>query len=183
MPAKMLRPQDVLVACKIFTFAGQEWTYSRLGGALSLSAGEAHNAVERGKVSGLVTMSRRTPAVSKKKLFDLLTVSVPQIFYAVRGAMCLGVPTSVWAKPLAGKFEFAKSDVSLVWPHPSGTVRGEGLVPIYPTVPRAVQHDSLLYEIMALVDVVRSAVEPCDRRLAIDLLDKIIWGEEKAAGK
>ena len=115
------------MACKIFTFAGQEWTYSRLGGALSLSAGEAHNAVERGKVSGLVTMSRRTPAVSKKKIFDLIDrVGALNLLCRARrhvprrAHICVG-------QALAGKFEFAKSDVSLVWPHPSGTVRGEGL--------------------------------------------------------
>jgi hypothetical protein len=180
---KMLRPQDVLVACKIFTFGTEEWTYSRLGGALSISAGEAHNAVERGKVSGLVAMSRRKPAISKKKLFDLLTVSVPQIFYAVRQPMCLGVPTSMWAKVLSGKFEKEKDDVPLVWPHPAGTTKGEGLIPIYTTVPRAVQHDSLLYEMLALVDVARTAVEPCDRKLAVDLLGKIIWeGERDSTG-
>lgn len=179
MPS-MLRPQDILVACKIFTFGEDEWTYARLGGALAISAGEAHNAVERGKVSGLVTLSRRKPAVSKKKLFDLLTVSVPQIFYAVRNPLCQGVPTSIYAKALAGKFERGKDDVPLVWPHPSGTLRGEGLIPIYATVPKAVQHDSSLYEMLALVDVVRTAVEPCDRKLATDLLGKIIWRE--AAG-
>ena len=169
------------MACKIFTLDGKEWTYSKLGGSLSLSSGEAHNAVERGKVSGLVTLSRRQPVVSKKKLFDLLTVSVPQIFYAVRGAMCVGVPTSIHAKSLVGKFEKGKDEVPLVWPHPSGSVKGEGLTPIYPTVPRAVQHDSLLYEILALADVVRTAVEPCDRKLAVDLLDKIIWASERSA--
>jgi hypothetical protein len=181
--AKMLRPQDVLVACKIFTFADDGWTYSRLGGALSISAGEAHNAVGRGKISGLITSSNRKTTVSKKKLFDLLTVSVPQIFYAQRQQVCLGVPTSIWAKELAGKFEMGKDDIPLVWPHPSGSSRGEGLVPLYPTVPKAVQHDSLLYEIMALVDVIRTAVEPCDRKLAVDLLGKIVWKEEKIASK
>jgi hypothetical protein len=181
--AKMLRPQDVLVACKIFTFGDEEWTYSRLGGALEISAGEAHNAVGRGLLSGLMTTSRRKTAVSRKKLFDLLTVSVPQVFYAVRGAMCLGVPTSMWAKSLSGKFEKGKDDVPLVWPHPSGPVRGEGLAPIYPTVPKAVQHDSLLYEMLALADVVRTAVEPCDRKLAVDLLGKIIWGSEREGPK
>src|SRR5271157_3761185 len=130
-------------------------------------------------ISGLITLSRRRPTISKKKLFDLLTVSVPQVFYAVRQPMCLGVPTSMWAKALTGRFEVGKGDVPLVWSHPAGTVKGEGLAPIYPTVPRAVQHDSLLYEIMALVDVVRTAVEPCDRKLAVDLLDKIIWRDER----
>lgn len=180
---QMLRPQDILVACKLLTLEGQEWTFSRLAGALAISTGEIHNGVERSRCSGLITMPRKTLTVSKKKLFDLLTVAAPQIFYAVRGPLCLGVPTSVYAPCLTSRFPHEiLGSVPLVWPYPTGTgtglVRGESLLALYPTVPRAIAHDPALYELLALVDVLRTT-ESRERRLAIEFLDKLIWKGEK----
>lgn len=180
---QMLRPQDVLVACKLFTLEGQEWTFSRLAGSLAISTGEIHNIVERCRCSGLITMPRKKLTVSKRKLFDLLTVAVSQIFYAIRGPLCLGVPTSVYAPCLAGRFPCEmKGSVPLVWPYPTGTganlVRGESLLALYPTAPRAVAHDPALYELLALVDVLRTT-ESKEHKLAIEFLDKLIWKGEK----
>lgn len=180
---QMLRPQDILVACKLLVLEGQEWTFSRLAGSLAISTGEIHNVVERSRCSRLITMSRGKLTVSKKRLFDLLTVAVPQIFYAVRGSLCLGVPTSVYAPCLTSRFpREILGSVPLVWPYPTGTgsnlVRGESLLALYPTAPRAVVHDETLYELLALVDVLRT-IDSKERKLAIDFLDKLIWKGEK----
>lgn len=179
----MLRPQDVLVACKLLALEGQEWTFSRLAGSLAISTGEIHNVVERSQCSRLITMPRGKLTVSKKRLFDLLTVAAPQIFYAVRGPLCLGVPTSVYAPCLTSRFPQREiGSIPLVWPCPTGLsanlVRGESLQALYPTAPRAVAHDPILYELLALVDVVRTT-DGKERKLAIDFLDKLIWKEEK----
>ena len=53
-----------------------------------------------------------------------------------------------------------------VWPHPNGTSRGEGLVPLYRSVPDAALRDPTLYEWLALIDAVRSG-RARERQLAV----------------
>ena len=100
----MLKPQDILVACKLFTLGDAEWPMRRLAGALSISLGEIHAAIERGRSSGVLGLPRGKLNVARKKLFELATVAVPQVYYAVRGSMAAGVPTAMHAEPLKGVF-------------------------------------------------------------------------------
>ena len=172
----MLKPQDVVVACKLFALGDAGWPLRRLAGSLSISTGEAHNAVERCRSSGVIGSPRGKLNVSRRRLFELITVAVPQVYYAVRGSVETGVPAAMHAEPLEGVFSLDKRLVPLIWPSEMGKVEGESLLPLYPTVPRAIQHDPILHRILALVDVVRVA-ETKDRRLATDLLERMILGD------
>ncbi len=42
-----------------------------------------------------------------------------------------------------------------VWPDVEGGIRGIGFSPLHKSVPRAAQHDSKLYDLLALVDMIR----------------------------
>ena len=42
-----------------------------------------------------------------------------------------------------------------VWPYSEGSARGIALHPLYPTVPRAAERDSRLYDALALFDAIR----------------------------
>jgi len=44
-----------------------------------------------------------------------------------------------------------------VWPHKNGTVRGNCLHPLYPSVPEAAGRNPALYELLVLFDAVRAA--------------------------
>jgi hypothetical protein len=59
-----LKPQDFLVALKLVAWGEQRWTYARLAQELGLSASEAHAAVKRGVVAGLLLQNLPTPAPS-----------------------------------------------------------------------------------------------------------------------
>ena len=172
----MLKPQDILVACKLFTLGDAEWPMRRLAGSLSISLGEIHAAVERGRAAGVLGLPRGKLNVAKRKLFELATVAVPQVYYAIRGSVEIGVPAAMHAEPLKGVFPQDGRPVPLVWPSPAGTARGESLLPLYPTAPRAVQHDPDLHRLLALIDVVRVG-DAKDRRLATDLLERLILGD------
>ncbi len=63
-----------------------------------------------------------------------------------------GWPTAHSAKPLS---DLIRATDAYVWPAADGPVRGQTIEPLYPTVVRAVQGDSVLYELVALVDAVR----------------------------
>jgi hypothetical protein len=48
-----------------------------------------------------------------------------------------------------------RSNEAYVWPYGRGKVRGQSIVPLYPTVPEAASKDPKFYEIIALVDALR----------------------------
>jgi hypothetical protein len=172
----MLKQQDILIACKLFTLGDAEWPLRRLASSLSISLGETHAAIARGRAAGVLGLPRGKLNVTRKKLFELATVAVPQVYYAVRGSIAAGVPAAMHAEPLKGVFPLDGKLVPLVWPGERGSVKGESLMPLYPTVPRAVEHDPDLHRLLALIDVVRVG-EAKDRRLATDLLERMILGD------
>lgn len=57
-----LKPQDFLVALKLVAWGDQRWTYARLAQELGLSVSEAHAAVKRGLLSGLLLQNRAPTA-------------------------------------------------------------------------------------------------------------------------
>lgn len=57
-----LKPQDVLVAFKLVTLAGQRWTYASIANVLGMSASETHACVKRGLQSGLLQSNPVWPA-------------------------------------------------------------------------------------------------------------------------
>jgi hypothetical protein len=172
MKKESLKEYDVLVACKLYAheLSRREWTYYDLSQQLGLSASSAHEAVDRCRCSGLLLPSRE---VSRKHLRDLLVVAVPRIFYATRGSLASGMPTSVHAAPIRGRFNPGRGDRVAVWPLGEGEPgrAGEAVVPLYPSAPMAAARDAVLYELLALVDVLRVG-GPSERERAVELLDE-----------
>ena len=172
----MLKPQDVLSACKIYALeiARQEWSYALLAREVGLSQGEAHNAVLRCHLAQIITPG---DTVSKRILRDVLAVALPRMCFAIRGSTVLGVPTGVHAPVIASQFGHRDpGEAPLVWAvtddaNKDMLVKGLSLEPIYPSVPLAACNDSLVYELLALVDVIRTGSSQ-DRQTAISLLDK-----------
>jgi hypothetical protein len=175
-PSPPLKSQDVLVACKLFTLGDRSWTFAHLAETLFISLSEIHSAVERCRAAQLVIRSRDRETVAKKPFFELLAFAVPRIFYATRGSLEVGVVTGIQAPALAGQFDFLKDATPMVWPHHEGATRGESLLPLYPSVPRACLNDAALHELMALTDVVRVG-ETKHRKLAIAMLERKILGK------
>ncbi len=93
-------------------------------------------------------------------------------FPAKLGEMTRGIPTAFAASPI--KAEMLPSDEPPpVWPCPEGTLRGLALEPIYPSVPQAAMNDPALYELLALLDVLRIG-RARERHLAVQLLSERI---------
>jgi hypothetical protein len=186
LKAPTLKAQDVLVACKLFALGSQtlgetSWTYASLAAAIEVSVSEVHDALKRCRLAQLVVSVRDTEIVSKKHFYDLLAFAVPRIFYAVRGSLEPGWPTAYHLPTLVGEFEGIrqvglKNTLPVVWPDPKGPVRGETLLPIYPTVPEAARKDALLYELLALTDVIRLG-DTKYKKKAAELLERKILGK------
>lgn len=60
-----------------------------------------------------------------------------------------------------------------VWPSEESEVRGFSIEPLFPSVPKAVKADEVLYKQLALVDVLRAG-KPEEKRVAIQELRRII---------
>jgi hypothetical protein len=159
----MMKPQDLLVALKLLSAVEGERTFPRLAAALGMSASEVHAAVKRAVACGLVDGATRT--VRKSSLLEFLVHGLRYVYPPEWRGVTRGIPTSHAAPPLLGRF--VVDELPPVWPHPQGTSRGEGLVPLYKSVPDAALQDLKLYEWLALADAVRSG-KARERRMAAD---------------
>lgn len=146
-----LKPQDIVVAFKL-VLNGRDVAYAQLGSELGMSASEVHGAVRRLAEGGLLITGKRQ--VLCKPFYDLLIYAVSHVFPAREGEITRGMPTA-WAAPvLSSRFQ-SDMEGKPVWPDPEGTIRGNSVVPLYPSVPKAAKTDPHLYEMLALVDALR----------------------------
>lgn len=133
-----------------------------------MSSSEVHAAVKRAVESGLFRMAER--AVNRNALLEFLVHGLKYVFPASRGGLTRGLPTSHAAPPLKAQFR-GRDELPPVWPDADGPVRGEGLEPLYKSVPRAARADAQLYEWLALVDAVRAG-RARERELAVAELEQ-----------
>ena len=166
----VLKPQDLVVALKLFVLGSQKLSYAALGKALFLSQFEVHAAAQRLIAARLATNieGRVRPVIGSLRSY--ITQGAPYAYPAIRGAVTVGIPTAHGAAPLKALI-LGNTDLPPVWPDPKGKVRGQGVLPLYPTVPRAAAHDAALYELLALFDALRMG-QARERDLAARLLEE-----------
>ena len=73
--------------------------------------------------------------------------------------------------PLSDHLNQSTTELPPVWPTPQGNRRGLALYPLYPSVPKAVDKDSWLYQMLALFDALRSDAAR-EKQLAARLLEE-----------
>lgn len=157
-----LRPSDVVVACQLtFTPKAQ---FVALALATGLSAGECHNAVRRMRSARIVLADERRPSTAV--LVSFLVQGVPFAFPPMIGAETVGIPTAVSSPSFASIVESADR---YVWPDPSGTARGQSLVPLFPGAPALAGMNRPLYDLLTIVDALRVGTVRI-RRVAAELL-------------
>ncbi len=140
------------MACRL-VLLGRRCPYAELAESVGLSASEAHAAVRRLVVAGLVAPDHW--GVNRRALAEFLIHALKYVFPADRGALTRGMPTGASAPPLAAEFVGLEEETP-VWAVPEGRVRGVELKPLCRSVPAACLRDAKLYEWMALADALRS---------------------------
>ena len=149
-----LKPQDVVVALKLFGYPSGRPPISVVASDLGLSPSEVHGAIQRLRSSRLL----HGPALNDKPnisgLEEFLVHGLKYAFPAEHGEVTRGIPTSYAAEPLKSEIAVS-SDLPPVWPWQDGNTRGVGLEPLYKNVPRAALRDRALYQLLALVDAIR----------------------------
>ena len=171
-PQIVLRPQDLVVLLRLSLMPDVTPSYAALAGELGLTASEVHAGVERAMAARLARKDAAgRPLVLREALRLFVRYGARYCFPATRGSSTRGLPTGHAAAPLNAMIVSPTNEPPPVWPHKSGSVRGEAFYPLYPTVPEAAARNPALYELLALFDAVRGG-SARERALALETLDK-----------
>ena len=168
-----IKPQDIVVLLKLLSWGERPWLGRELALDLGLSGGETSVSLRRAVHCGLLAPGTRL--VERFALLEFLIHGLKYAFPAKPGALARGLPTARSAPPLADHPQATDLD-HYVWPTDDGDLRGQGIKPLYPSVPYAARRDPNLHEWLALVDAVRAgrsreqslAVDEIKRRLLAD---------------
>lgn len=145
-----LSPLDIVILLKIIALGHDPWLQSNLAESLHISQSEVSKSLMRSKYAGLLDASGKK--VSRLALMELLQFGIRYVFPQQPGAIVRGIATAHAAPPLN---VIIKSEEPYVWPSAKGNMRGQSILPLYPSVIDAVKKDDKLYELLALVDAIR----------------------------
>lgn len=162
-----LKPQDIVVALKLFTHGGDGLSMQKLGDRMELSASRIHASVHRLEQAGLMKRlggGRYRPHTAN--LIEFIVHGLKYAFVPEVGEYTRGIPTASHAPPLRAELP-ETGDPPYVWPHPEGPVQGIAFSPLHRCVPKAIERDPKLYELLAMIDAIRGG-RLRDRRMAIE---------------
>lgn len=137
--------------------------------ALKLSDSEVSESLYRSEYAGLIE-SVKSKKINKRAFLDFVIYGLKYVFPVHPGAIGRGIPTAHSAQPLKEKIV---SDENYIWEHPDGTIRGQIIKPLFSSVPFVVENSQNLYELMSLLDAIRTG-SPRIVSLAKDMLEKRI---------
>jgi len=166
MKNSILKPQDVVILLKITSSSQIGWRQVDLAHSLNMSQSEISHSIKRCQYNGFLNETGKK--LRAYAFFDFLRYGIKYVFPQKPGALQRGIPTAHSAPPLQDKIN---GEDIYIWPSPTGKVRGQTILPLYPTVPESVSDDKLFYELLALVDVLRVG-KAREQELAIPELEK-----------
>ena len=163
-----MKSQDVVILLKLVSLEDRirsdhlnELTISdpfavrNLEGELGISKTEISASIRRSIASNLAIKSSERAKVNRRNLIEFVQHGLKYVFPAKPGAPQRGVATGFAAPMLEGKLVSSGADI-YVWPHAEGSRRGLSIAPLFKSVPDAALKDARLYELLALVDAIRT---------------------------
>lgn len=162
----VLKPQDVLILLKLATRRSRDLSFGQLAQSLGMSPSEVHAGVQRAQQARLYSEATKEPVW--RNLLEFALHGVKYAFPAELGGRTRGVPTAHAAPPLH-ELLASEDPTPPVWPAEFGTVSGLAFSPLYRSAPVAASQDQRLYELLCLVDALRSG-RAREQQLAARLL-------------
>lgn len=147
---KGMRPQDIVLLLKLIIDSDQEIRIKDLSSKLFISASEISESLNRSTIAGLLNPQDRS--VNREAFLKFLEFGLPYVFPAQLGSVMQGLYTAHSESSLYLSFS---SEEKLVWADDQGKERGQSILPLYPTVVKAVKKDRILYKLLALCDIIR----------------------------
>lgn len=153
----MLKGQDIVILLKLLAHPEEKWNMLRLSKALKMNYSTLHQAVERLRFARLVGQSFEDGrlVVDEPGAKRMLANSISYFFPAREGALAVGLPTAA-AAPVFQNILVQNDQLPPVWPCAQGTKRGVALAPLTKNVPVLALEDPVLYDLLAIVDTLRS---------------------------
>jgi hypothetical protein len=170
-----LSPLDIVILLKVIALGDSPWLQSNLAQSLHISQSEVSKSFMRSKYAGLLDASAKK--VSRLALMEFLQYGIRYVFPQQPGAIVRGIATAHAAPPLN---TIIKSEEPYVWPSAKGNVRGQSILPLYPSVTEAVKKDDKLYELLALIDAIRVG-RAREKEIAIKELKSRILGNPESS--
>ena len=165
---QIMSPHDIVILLKIVSYGNKQWFQKPLAQELGISQSEVSKSLNRSKYASLLDPTGKK--VMKLALLDFLQYGIRYVFPQKPGPIVRGITTSHSASPLK---EQINSTEVFVWPYAKGNVRGQSIMPLYPSVPEAVQKDEILHKLLALVDALRVG-RAREKEIALIELQKLI---------
>lgn len=146
----MLQPSDVVVLFAVHSENGP-WTFRSLAERLGVQHSKVQRALDRLQAAGLYDPHHRR--VIPHAAEEFLLHGMRYVYPASEGSIVRGVPTAWAARPLSA--EIVSEDLPPVWPHPTGTVRGQSVMPLDERLPALADEWPDVAELAALADAIR----------------------------
>jgi len=173
-----IKPQDIVVLCKLIAYqkAKRNWSQYGVAGELCLSPSQINLALKRLVTAGLITPyhSPQKPQPIIQACIEFLIHGLKYMFPAKLGETARGIRTGYAAPSFKGEISLGQEAIP-VWPYGQGEDRGVALKPLYSNVPEAVikYPDPLFYDILTLIDAIRSG-RAREKQIAIQKLSGIL---------
>jgi hypothetical protein len=159
-----MRPQDIVVLVKIVLWENRSWQFQELARALYISPAEVSESVNRSSFAGLINHERKK--VHRLSFFEFLQFGMPYVFPQSPGSLTKGMATGHCHRYFS--HGIISNDV-YVWPELNGSDYGQAIQPFYHNQVKAAKKDELLYEALAVLDVIRTG-KSREKKMAIEYL-------------
>ncbi|MFW2477443.1 MAG: hypothetical protein ACN4EP_11030 [Sediminibacterium sp.] len=169
-----MRPQDIVVLVKMVLWENREWQFQELARALYISPAEVSESVNRSSFAGLVNHQRKK--VHRLSFLEFLQFGMPYVFPQAPGPLTRGMITG-HSHPYFNKGII--SSELYVWPEVNGIDYGQAIEPFYAKQVKAAREDERLYEILAVLDVIRTG-KSREKKMAIEYLHEFFKHESSS---
>ncbi|SFN33916.1 hypothetical protein SAMN05428949_2485 [Chitinophaga sp. YR627] len=164
-----MRPQDIVILLKIIAKEEQNWNNKQLSEELFISASEVSESLGRSGIAGLIDRDKKRK-VFRQSLMEFLQHGIRFVFPVQLGTLMNGMPTAHSHPFMRTHFS---SEADYVWPDARGFDRGVSIEPLYKNQVQAAKLDNCLYQMLALVDVIRVG-RVRETNVAVDELKRMI---------
>jgi hypothetical protein len=158
---------NIVILLKMITLGDQKWSIAEMSEVLLLSMGEISKAMKRNVTAGLISADKMY--VNKLALREFLVYGLKYVFPPQLGAPTRGIATAHSAPPV--NLHIAENGEHYVWKYYKGTKRGNSIVPLYDKIPKIVENQPKLYELLVITDTLRIGKKR-EIEIAIEELDK-----------
>jgi hypothetical protein len=174
----ILKPQDLVIALKVFTLRNKKWNQRDLAQSLGMSLSEINGAIKRAIQSGLMIAGESRNHAPQSVPYSLQEFIIHGARYSYpiqKGPRTRGIPSGLVGAKLEATLAKGDDNDLPVWPSPQGKVRGVGIKPLFSSIPKIIEkHENReLYTLLSLIDMIREG-RVREKNIATEAVAKIL---------